>query len=75
MSIESVMSSKYLTLCHPLLLLPSISPSIRVFSNESALHIRLSIYDESDTNLGATGAKRKDAKPVLSIYWTCKMHM
>ena len=40
MSIESVMSSNYLILCHPLLLLPSIFPSIRVFSNESALHIR-----------------------------------
>ena len=34
------MPSNHLTLCHPLLLLPSIFPSIRVFSNESALHIR-----------------------------------
>ena len=40
MSIESVMSSNHLILCHPLLLLPSIFPNIRVFSNESALHIR-----------------------------------
>ena len=40
MSIESVMPSKHLSLCRPLLLLPSIFPSIRVFSNESALHIR-----------------------------------
>ena len=39
-SIESVMPSNHLILCHPLLLLPSIFPSIRVFSNESALHIR-----------------------------------
>ena len=39
-SIESVMPSSYLILCHPLLLLPSIFPSIRVFSSESALHIR-----------------------------------
>ena len=39
MSIESMMPSNYLILCHPLLLLPSIFPSIRVFSNESALHI------------------------------------
>ena len=38
MSIESVMSSNDLILCHPLLLLPSIFPSTRVFSNESALH-------------------------------------
>ena len=40
MFIESVMPSNHLTLCHPLLLLPSIFPSIRVFSNESALLIR-----------------------------------
>ena len=40
MSIESVMPSNYLILCHPLLLLPSIFPSIRVFSNELALCIR-----------------------------------
>ena len=40
MSIESVMPSNHLILCHPLLLLPSIFPSIRVFSNESALCFR-----------------------------------
>ena len=40
MSIQSVMPSNHLILCHPLLLLPSIFPSIRVFCNESALHIR-----------------------------------
>ena len=40
MSIEWVMPSSHLILCHPLLLLPSIFPSIRVFSNESVLHIR-----------------------------------
>ena len=40
MSIELVMPSKHLILCRPLLLLPSIFPSIRVFSDESALHIR-----------------------------------
>ena len=39
-SIESVMPSNHLILCHPLLLLPSIFPSIRVFSNESVLYIR-----------------------------------
>ena len=39
-SIESVMPSKHLILCHCLFLLPSIFPSIRVFSNESVLHIR-----------------------------------
>ena len=40
MSIESVMPSSHLILCHPLLLLPPISPSIRVFSNESTLYMR-----------------------------------
>ena len=44
MSIESVMPSNCLILCHPLLLLPSIFPSIRVFSNESVLHIRWPKY-------------------------------
>ena len=43
-SIESVMPSNHLILCHPLLLLPSIFPSIRVFSNESTLHIRWPKY-------------------------------
>ena len=40
MSIESLMPSNHLILCHPLLLLPSIFPSIRVFSNELVLHIK-----------------------------------
>ena len=44
MSIESVMPSNYLILCRPLLLLPSVFPSIRVFSNESALRIRWPKY-------------------------------
>ena len=43
-SIELVMPSNHLILCHPLLLLPSIFPSIRVFSNESVLHIRWPKY-------------------------------
>ena len=43
-SVELVMPSNYLILCHPLLLLPSIFPSIRVFSNELALHIRWPNY-------------------------------
>ena len=44
MSVELVMLSNHLILCWPLLLLPSIFPSIRVFSNESALHIRWPKY-------------------------------
>ena len=43
-SIESVTPSNHLILCHPLLLSPSVFPSIRVFSNESALHIRWPKY-------------------------------
>ena len=44
MSIESVMPSNHLVLCHPLLFLPSVFPSIRVFSNESVLCIRWPKY-------------------------------
>ena len=44
MSIELVMPSNHFMHCHPLLLLPSIFPSIRVFSNESVLHIRWPKY-------------------------------
>ena len=44
MSIESVIPSNHLILCRPLLLPPSIFPSIRIFSNESALHIRWPKY-------------------------------
>ena len=44
MSISSVMPFNHLILCHPLLLLPSVFPSIRVFSNESALCIRWPKY-------------------------------
>ena len=44
MSIESVMPSNHLILCQPLLLLPLIFPSIRVFSNESAVHIKWTNY-------------------------------
>ena len=44
MSIQSVMPSSHLIFCHPLLLLPPIPPSIRVFSNESTLHMRWPKY-------------------------------
>ena len=50
-SIESVMPSNHLILCHPLLLLPSILPSIRVFSNESALCIRWPKYWDFSFNI------------------------
>ena len=51
MSIESVMPSNHLILCHPLLLMPSIFPCIRVFSNESALYIRCPKHWSFSTNL------------------------
>ena len=51
MSIESVIPSNHLILCHPLLLLPSIFPSIRVFSNESALPIRWPKYGSFSSNI------------------------
>ena len=44
MSIKSMMPSRHLILCHPLLLLPSIFPTIRVFSSESVLHIKWPKY-------------------------------
>ena len=51
MSIESVMPSNHLILCHPLLLLPSVFRSIRVFSNESALRIRWPKYWSFSLNI------------------------
>ena len=51
MSIESVMPSNYLILCHPLLILPSIFPSIRVFSKESVLCIKWPKYWSSSFNI------------------------
>ena len=50
-SIESVMSSNHLILCHPLLLLPSMFPSITVFSSESVLHIRWPKYWSCSFNI------------------------
>ena len=54
MSIESVMPSNHLILCCPLLLLPSIFPSIRGFSNESVLHIRWAKYWSLSFNISPT---------------------
>ena len=51
MSIESVMPSSYLILCRPLLLLPSIFPSIRVLSNETALRMRWPKYWSFSSNI------------------------
>ena len=54
MSIQSVMPSSHLSLCHPLLLLPSIFPSTRVFLNESALRIRWPRYWSFSFNINPT---------------------
>ena len=51
MSVELMMPSNHLILCHPLLLLPSVFPSIRVFSNESVLHIRWPKYWSSSFSI------------------------
>ena len=55
MSTESVMPSNHLILCHPLFLLPSVFPSIRVFSNESAPHIRWPEYWSFSFNNSPSG--------------------
>ena len=54
MSIESVMPSSYLILCRPLLLLPPIPPSIRVFSNESSLRMRWPKYWSFSFNISSS---------------------
>ena len=78
MSIESVMPSNHLILCHPLLLLPSIFSSIRVFSSESALHIRWPKYwsfsfkiSPSNEHLGLISF-RMDWLDLLAVQGTLK---
>ena len=76
MSIESVMPSNYLILCCPLLLLPSIFPSIRVFSNESTLHINWPKYwsfDRSPSNeYSGLISFRTDQFDLLAVQGTLK---
>ena len=78
MSIESVMPSNHLILCHPLLLLPSIFPSIRVFSNESARHIRWPKYWSFSFNISPSNeysgliSFRMDWLDLLAIQGTLK---
>ena len=66
MSIESVMPSNHLILCHPLLLLPSIFPSIRVFSSEPALHIRWPKY----WSFGLTSVLPMNTQDWSPLGWT-----
>ena len=77
-SIESVMPSNHLILCCPLLLLPSIFPSIRVFSNESALHIRWPKYWSFSFNISPSNEHpgvisfRMDWLDLLAVQGTFK---
>ena len=66
MSIESVMSSNHLVLCHPLLLLLSIFPSIRVFSNEPALRIRWPKYWSFSFSISPSNEHSR----LISLGWT-----
>ena len=78
MSIESVMPSNHLILCHPLLLLPSIFPNIRVFSNESAFHIRWPKYWSFSFNISPTNEHpglisfRRDWLNLLAVQGTLR---
>ena len=78
MSMELVMPSTHLNLCHPLLLLPSIFPSIRVFSHESALHIRWPKYWSFSFNISPSSeyseliSCRMDWLDLLAIQGTLK---
>ena len=68
MSIKLVMPAKHLLLCHPLLLLPSIFPSIRVFSNQSALCIRWPKYWSFSFNISLP-VNTQDWSPLGWIGW------
>ena len=78
MSVESVMPSNHLILCCPLLLLPSIFPSIRIFSKESVLHIRWPKYWSFSFNISTSNEHpglisfRMDWLDLLAVQGTLK---
>ena len=78
MSIESVMPSSHLILCHPLLFLPSIFPNIRVFSRESVLRLRWPKYWSFSFNIGPSNeysgliSFRMDWLDLLAVQGTVK---
>ena len=78
MSIESVMPSSHLILCRPLLLLPPIPPSIRIFSNESTLHTRWPKYWSFSFNISPSNKHpglisfRMDWLDLLAVQGTLK---
>ena len=75
MSIESMMPSNHLILCRPLLLLPSIFPSMKVFSSESALHIRWPKSWSFSLNISPSNEHpglisfRMDWVDLLAVHW------
>ena len=71
MSIESVMPSSHLILCHPLFLLPPVPPSIRVFSNESTLHMRWPKYWSFSFSISPISF-RMDWLDILAVQGTLK---
>ena len=81
MSTESVMPFNHLILCCPLLLLPSIFPSIRVFSNESALHIRWPKYQSFSFSISPSNENsglisfRIDWFDLLAVQGILKSHL
>ena len=78
MPIESVMPSSHLILCRPLLLLPPIPPSIRVFSNESTLHMRWPKYWSFSFSISSSNehpgliSLRMDCLDLLAVQGTLK---
>ena len=78
MSIELVMPSRHLILCRPLLFLPPIPPRIRVFSNESTLHMRWSKYWSFSLSISPSSEHqglvffRMDWLDLLEVQGTCK---
>ena len=78
-SIESVMPSSHLILCHPLLLLPPVPPRIRVFSNESALRMRWPKYWNFSFSISPSNEHpglvsfRMDWLDLLAVQGTCKI--
>ena len=81
MSIESVMPSNHLILCHPLLLLPSVFPSTRVFSSESVLRIRWPKYWSFSFSISPSNeysgliSFRMDCLHFLAVQGTLKSHL
>ena len=81
MSTESVMPYNHLVLCHPLVFLPSIFPSIRVFSNESVLHIRWPNYWCFSFSIGPSNeysgliSFRTDWLDLLTVQGILKSHL